>query len=82
MRLNLVLLLLCSAALTNCLFDISDFGAVANSDIVNDQFKTQRAILSAIKAANSSQGERIVRIPNKKYYSMPIRVDYVHNVTL
>ena len=27
-----------------CIYDISDFGAVPNSDILSDQFKNQRAI--------------------------------------
>jgi hypothetical protein len=76
------LLLLALLTLCTSIYDIMEFGAVANSDVVSDQFKTQRAILSAIAAANSSQGERIVRIPNKKFYTMPIRVDYGHNITI
>lgn len=28
----------------SCVYDISDFGAVPNSDIISDQFKNQRAI--------------------------------------
>ncbi len=43
-------------ALATSIYDITQFGAVPNSDTVSDQFKTQRAILSAIAAANSSQG--------------------------
>jgi hypothetical protein len=42
--------------LTVSIYDITQFGAVPNSDSVSDQFKTQRAILSAIAAANSSTG--------------------------
>ncbi len=75
----LLLLLIVSGS---CIFDIDHYGAVVNSDTVNDQFKTQQAILSAIKAANASTGERIVRIPARKYYSMPIRVEYAHNITI
>lgn len=77
---SIILLLLIVSG--SCIFDIDQYGAVANSDTVNDQFKTQQAILSAIRAANVSQGERIVRIPAKKYYSMPIRVEHAHNITI
>lgn len=58
----------------SCVYDISNFGAVPNSDVLSDQFKNQRAILAAVSAANQSDSERCVRIPNKKYYSMPIRI--------
>lgn len=75
-------LLLAFLALSSCIFDITQFGAVPNSDVLGDHFKNQRAILSAIAAANASSGERIVRIPNKKFYTMPIRVDYGHNITI
>jgi len=56
------------------IYDILQFGAVPNSDTVSDQFRNQRAILNAIAAANSSKGERIIRIPSKTFYTMPIRV--------
>jgi len=46
-------LLIC---LGTSVFDITKFGAVPNSDSVVDQFKTQRAILAAIKSANQSDG--------------------------
>jgi hypothetical protein len=50
------ILLLLLVASGSCIFDIDHFGAVANSDTVTDQFKTQQAILSAIRAANASTG--------------------------
>ena len=61
-------------ALSLSLFDITHFGAVPNSDSVPDQFKNQQAILRALHAANSSESDRAIRIPNHKYYSMPIRI--------
>jgi len=67
---------------TNCLYDILSFGAVPNSDTLRDQFANQKAILEAIKQANASKTERVVRIPNKKFYSMPIRVENVHNISI
>ena len=36
-------------------FDILSFGAIPNSDIVSVQFANQKAIIDAIKAANSSE---------------------------
>lgn len=50
------ILLLIFVTLTASIYDITQFGAVPNSDVVSDQFKNQRAILSAIVAANSSTG--------------------------
>ena len=54
--------------------DILSYGAIPHSDTVRDQFINSEAILKAIKAANATQGERAVRIPNKKFFSMPIRI--------
>ena len=73
---NKQLLLLATLLVLSCsLYDITHFGAVPNSDTITDQFKNQKAILDAIKAANASlTSERIVRIPDKRFYSMPIRV--------
>jgi len=73
---NKQLLLLATLLVLSCsLYDIMHFGAVPNSDTITDQFKNQKAILDAIKAANASlTSERIVRIPDKRFYSMPIRV--------
>ena len=58
-----------------CIFDIEHFGAIANQDQLSAQRANTRAIIEAIKAANSTTTEeRVVRISNKKYYSMPIRL--------
>lgn len=51
-----VMMLLAFLALGTCIFDITQFGAVPNSDVLNDHFKNQRAILAAISAANASSG--------------------------
>jgi hypothetical protein len=70
-----ILLLATLIVVSYSLYDITHFGAVPNSDTITDQFKNQKAILDAIKAANASlASERIVRIPGKRFYSMPIRV--------
>ena len=78
-----ILLIATFLILTTSIFDITHFGAVPNSDTISDQFKNAKAILDAIKAANASlSSERVVRIPDKRFYSMPIRVENVHNVTI
>ena len=51
-----VLMLLALLVVGTCIFDITQFGAVPNSDVLNDHFKNQRAILAAISAANASSG--------------------------
>lgn len=73
---NKKLLILSTLLIIACsIFDITHFGAVPNSDTITDQFKNQKAILDAIRAANASTtSERIIRIPDKRYYSMPIRI--------
>ena len=67
-----LLLLICAVA--NCLFDITSFGAVPFQDNLETHFKNQKAFRDALIAANSSQIERVVRIPPKVFYSMPTRV--------
>ena len=77
-----ILLILALATCTVCIYDILSFGAVPNADHLQAQSANTKAIIAAIKKANSSDGERIVRIPNKKFYSMPIRIEYVHNISI
>lgn len=60
--------------LSTSLFNILDFGAIPHSDTVPDQQANARAILKAIIAANSSLLDRVVLIPNKKFFSYPVRV--------
>jgi hypothetical protein len=71
----LKILLLCFLLLSaSCIYDILSFGAVPASDTLADQLKNTKAILAAIKQANASTTERVVRIPAHKFYAMPIRV--------
>ena len=70
-----IILLLTLITISLSVYDILHFGAIPHSDTVRDQFKNSEAILEAIRVANAStDSERIVRIPNKKFYSMPIRI--------
>jgi hypothetical protein len=68
--------------LSSAVFDIMHFGAIPHSDTVPSQQTNARAILSAIIAANASDGERVVVIPNKKFFSYPVRVEHVNNITI
>lgn len=68
-----IFLLLC-IVLCSSVYDILDFGAIPHSDTVQDQQLNAKAILEAIKAANMSDGERVVRIPDKKFYSYPVKI--------
>lgn len=70
MRQILVLLTLFVSLVTSA-FDIMHFGAIPNSDNIKDHFANQKAILAAIKAANEATIDRVIRIPNKTFYTMP-----------
>ena len=71
---RLVIFFLVSMSEVLGIFDIEKFGAVANSDELKSQFENQKAIMEAIRAANNSQSERIVKILAKTFYSMPVRI--------
>lgn len=49
-----IILLSVLICFTTSVYDITNFGAVPNSDTITDQFKNQKAILDAIAAANKS----------------------------
>jgi hypothetical protein len=74
----IIILVYCS----DCAFDITNYGAVPNSDNLKDHFVNQNAIQAAILAANSSVIDRVVRIPAKTYYTMPFSFYNMHNITL
>lgn len=61
--------------------DIMQFGAIPNSDNVWDQFKNQKALTQAFLAANALETDRVVRIPAKTFYSMPFKIENMHNIT-
>lgn len=64
------------------IYNIVDFGALPHEDHLAAQFANQRAILAAIAKANSTTtGERAVRIPKGTFYTMPIRMEHLHNVS-
>lgn len=59
---------------TLAVFDIMHYGAIPHSDNVKDHFVNQKAIMSAILAANASSIDRVVRIPAKTFYTMPFKL--------
>ncbi len=65
----------------NSAVDIMQFGAIPHSDNVKDHFQNQKAIQQAILAANASITDRVIRIPAKTFYSMPFKVENMHNIT-
>ena len=77
---KLIIVLLC-LGLTQGVFDITNYGAVANSDNIKDHITNQNALNLAISAANNSNVQRVIRIPAKTFYTMPIRVSNAHNIT-
>lgn len=81
MRFSQIIIFICFFSVCFSIYDILNYGAVPKADSVPDHFRNQRAILSAIADANRSSGERIIRIPAKTFYSMPIRVENARNIT-
>ena len=67
---------------THSIFDITQYGAIPNSDNVKDHFTNQNAITQALLAANASQIDRVVRIPAKTFYSMPFKILNMNNIKL
>jgi hypothetical protein len=54
--------------------DIMQFGAVPHSDNVRDHFQNQKAITLAFLKANESLIDRVVRVPDKTFYTMPFKI--------
>lgn len=79
--LNKTTLILLLAISINSAVDIMQFGAIPNSDNVKDHFQNQNAIIKALQAANASSIDRVVRIPAKTFYSMPFKIENMHNIT-
>lgn len=66
----------------NSIYNILDFGALSHTDHLSAHFANQRAFLEAVKKANSTlTSERIVKVPKGVFYTMPMRMEYLKNVT-
>lgn len=61
---------------------ITDFGAIPRVDTVSAQFINAKAIQKAVMAANSSDIDRVVKIPKGTFYSMPIILENIHNLSI
>ena len=55
---------------------------MAGKDNLESHFLNQKALKNAFIAANSSLNSRIVVIPEKSFYSMPVRLENLYNITM
>ena len=62
-------------------YNILDYGAIPHHDIYSAQIANQQAFIKATLLANSSDGERIVKVPKKTFYFMPMEFNNLFNVT-
>ena len=79
----LLLILLINHALASQ--NILNFGAIANEDSLHAQTINANAINQAIIAANSSSSTgdaRTIVIPNHRFYSLTIKINYCRNIVI
>ena len=62
--------------------DITEYGAIRKVDTVAVQRLNSQAITSAVLKANSSSTDRSVRIPKGVFYSMPVVLEDITNVSI
>lgn len=75
---SLMLLLVPCCSLVNIL----DEGAVPHTDTLVTQFHNAEVIKRCIAKANSSLIDRVVKIPSHTFYSMPISISNIHNISI
>jgi hypothetical protein len=71
--------------LAGCEQNILFFGAIPNEDSLHAQIVNAKAITDAIIKANSSESRgdaRVVVIPLKKFYSMPIAINFCNDIVI
>lgn len=66
----------------NTLINILQEGAIPHVDTLAVQFKNSEVIRQSILKANSSLNERVIKIPNGVFYSMPIVLKYLYNISI
>ena len=78
------MLLLELAPTVLCVFDIRDYGAIANDDSLNAEQTNAAAFEKAILAANSTMdSDRIAYVPsNLTFHMMPVEVHNLFNMTI
>jgi polygalacturonase len=75
--------LACSFILTNNIYIITDFGAIPHADHRSAHEANAKSFISAILKANSTvTGERIVKVPKGTFYSFPMRMFNIKNVSI
>ena len=62
-------------------FDIRDFGAVADDDSLSAEQINGQAIMDAIVAANYTDTDRTVFVPNMTFHCMPVWATHINNIT-
>ncbi len=78
-----LLVFLSATGLALASHSIDDYGAVSNDPLEKAAVVNSAAVVSAIKAANSSGTDRTVLVPTgKSYHYFVIRADYLQNVTV
>lgn len=83
LQISLAVLLCLLTSLRHCIYVITDFGAVANQDHRGAHIVNAKAFMTAVLRANSTvNGERIVKVPKGTFYSFPMRMDNIKNVTI
>jgi hypothetical protein len=77
-----VIVFLQLASYVNSIYNILDFGALPHTDHLSAHFANQKAFLEAVNKANSTNTtERIVKVPKGVFYTMPMRMENLKNVT-
>lgn len=69
-------------SLSSSTINILDEGAILNTDTIISQFQNSKIIKNSILKANSSETDRVVKIPKGKFYSMPIVLHDLYNITI
>jgi hypothetical protein len=68
---------------TNSIYIITDFGAIAHQDELTVHKANAKAFITAVLKANATEkGERIVKVPKGTFYSFPMRMDRIINVSI
>lgn len=83
---NWASLLLCFVfliSLTQSIYVTTDFGALPHQDHRSAHIANAKAFMAAVIKANQTvTGERIVKVPKGTFYSFPMRMDRIYNVTI
>lgn len=78
-----LLLIALPILITQSVYVITDFGALPHQDHISAHKVNAKAFTTAVLKANSTETEeRIVKVPKGTFYSFPMRMDNIKNVTI